>query len=124
MTSKYYQFDDFRFDTMTLELFRDEQKIQLRFQPAIILLLLISNAPNIVTRRQLKNNLWEEGTHVEFNHGLNTSINQLRRALGDRARHSKYIETLPKRGYRFIGSIEQTPTTADTILSFITPQRA
>jgi TolB-like protein/Tfp pilus assembly protein PilF len=79
----------------------------LQTQPFQLLALLIENAGEIVTREEASRALWRKGTFVDFNHGLNAAVNKLREALGDSLQKPRFIETLPKRGYRFIARIEQ-----------------
>jgi len=68
--------------------------------------MLLAQPGEIVTRDQLREHIWLDGTFVDFDHGLNAGINKLRRALGDSAENPRYIETLPGRGYRFIGMLQ------------------
>jgi DNA-binding winged helix-turn-helix (wHTH) protein len=74
-------------------------------QPFRLLLLLANRAGTVVTREEIQQCLWTGSTFVDFEHGINFSINQIRAALADNAEKPRYIETLPRRGYRFIGSI-------------------
>jgi Tol biopolymer transport system component/DNA-binding winged helix-turn-helix (wHTH) protein len=90
----------------TGELKKRGVRVRLSGQPFQILLLLIANPGGLVTREELRDRLWSDGTFVDFEHGVNAAINKLRRALGDAAEHPRYIETVPGRGYRFIGSLE------------------
>lgn len=88
------------------ELFRRGKKIKLQHQPAQVLLALLEKPGQIVTREELRQKIWSEDTFVDFEHSLNTAIKKLRLALGDRATNSKFIETLPRRGYRFLAPVE------------------
>lgn len=101
-----YRFDDYYFAATQLELYKNDELIPLSLQPARLLKILIENAPETVARRLLQERIWDTGTIVEFDQGLNACVNQLRTALGDSASAPKYIETLPKRGYRFIQPIK------------------
>jgi Tol biopolymer transport system component/DNA-binding winged helix-turn-helix (wHTH) protein len=74
-----------------------------------VLLLLIERAGQVVTREDIQRCLWTDSTFVDFDHGINFSINSIRRALGDTAEAPRYVETLTRRGYRFIGTVEQNP---------------
>ena len=69
-------------------------------------MLLLKTPGELVTREQLREQIWGEGTFVDFEHGLNAAMNKLRRALGDSAENPRYIETMPGRGYRFIGTLD------------------
>ncbi len=101
-----YSFDEFLFNCETLTLQKDGVDIPLRHQPAKLLKHLLEAAPGIVSRQSLQNEIWNDGVNVEFEQSLNACVNQLRNVLGDEARNARFIETLPKRGYRFIASIE------------------
>ncbi len=105
-SSNNYLFEDYSFDAEHLELSRGGELIELRLQPARLLKMLLENSPNIVSRTTLQDSIWDSGTRVEFDLGLNVCMNQLRTALGDSASNPRYIETLPKRGYRFIPQVE------------------
>lgn len=89
------------------ELRKDGVRVPLPHQPLQVLLLLLTHPGEVVTREQLRDKLWTEGTFVDFERGLNTAINKLRRALYDSAEEPRYIETVPGRGYRFIGAVER-----------------
>jgi eukaryotic-like serine/threonine-protein kinase len=105
-----YRFDAFELDASTGELRKAGVLLKLQPQPFRLLLLLVERATQLVTREEIQHCLWKDSTFVDFEHGINFSINQIRGALADNAEHARYIQTLPKRGYRFIGSIEQPPT--------------
>ena len=98
-------FGPFTFDTATLALFKDGVTVRLQPQPARVLALLIEKAGTVVSRDQLRAQVWAEGTFVDFERGLNFAIAQIRAALGDSAAEPIFIETLPKRGYRFIAAV-------------------
>jgi DNA-binding winged helix-turn-helix (wHTH) protein len=82
-------------------------RLKLADQPFRILHHLVSHPGEVVTREELRKLLWGEDTFVDFDHGLNASINRLREALGDSAATPRYIETVPRRGYRFIGGLRE-----------------
>ncbi len=105
--SKKLRFGVFEFDTASGELYRDG-KVQprIRDQGLQILLMLLERPRVLVTREELRDRLWSSDTFVDFDHGLNTAINQLRSALGDSAANPRFIQTLPRRGYRFIAPVE------------------
>src|SRR5690349_13829962 len=102
------RFGPFAVNTSTGELLNGGTRIRLSGQPVAILLLLLQHSGEVVTREQLCAQIWGEGTFVDFEHGLNAAMNKLRRALGDSAENPRYIETVPGRGYRFIGTLEGT----------------
>jgi len=83
--------------------------IKLQPQPFRVLLLLAERAGTVLTREEIQQHLWSESTFVDFEHGINFSINQIRGALADNAERPRYIETLPRRGYRFIATVECLP---------------
>src|ERR1700722_9907533 len=102
-------FGPFEVDTAAGELRKGGIRIRLPRQPFAILIILLKNAGEVVTRDQFRDQIWSEGTFVNFEQGLNTAMNKLRTALGDPAEKPRYIETVPGRGYRFIGLLEPHP---------------
>src|SRR6266853_6427297 len=109
MTSIYPQrvrFGPFEADLETHELWKNGIKVKLGGQPFEILAVLLNRPGQLVTREELQREIWAADTFVDFNHGLNAAVNKLRETLSDSAEEPKYIETLPRRGYRFIGTIE------------------
>ncbi|MEO8382004.1 MAG: winged helix-turn-helix domain-containing protein [Acidobacteriota bacterium] len=104
------RFGRFTLDPRYGELRRDEEAVPLAPQPFRLLLTLLSHPGELVTREELRQQVWGDGTFVDFERGLNFCVLQVRTALGDDAKHPAYIETLPRRGYRFIGQlIEEVP---------------
>jgi len=104
------RFGDLDFDTVAGELYRQGIRLRLQEHPLQILQMLIRRPGQIVAREELRQQIWPADTFVDFDHGINNAIKRLREALGDTADTPRYIETLPKRGYRFIGTIElETP---------------
>jgi len=101
------RFDAFELDAASGELRKAGILLKLQPQPFRVFLLLIERAGQVVTREEIQRCLWTDSTFVDFEHGINFSINQIRGALADNADHPRYIETLPKRGYRFIGTVKQ-----------------
>lgn len=99
-----YSFDEFTFNSETLSLQKDGVEVSLRLQPAKLLKHLLEAAPEPVSRRSLQDEIWSDGVNVEFEQSLNACVNQLRTVLGDQAKSARFIETLPKRGYRFVGN--------------------
>jgi TolB-like protein/DNA-binding winged helix-turn-helix (wHTH) protein len=100
------QFGPFLADFRAGELFKNGRKIRLQGQPLQVLALLIENPGEVVTREHLRQELWPKDTFVDFDHGLNSAINRLREALNDSAEEPRFIETLPRRGYRFIAKVQ------------------
>lgn len=101
-----YRFGPFEVRTGARELFKAGTKIKLRGQPYLILEVLLSRAGEVVTRDELRERLWPADTFVDFEHGLNTSVKKLRQVLFDSAEEPRYIETVPRLGYRFIAAVE------------------
>src|SRR6202171_306592 len=104
--SSAVRFGDFFLDLRTGELHKNGTRIRLAGQPFQVLTLLLREPGQMVTREELRSELWSEDTFVDFDDGLNTAIRNLRQALGDSAEHPTYIETLPRRGYRSIAPVE------------------
>lgn len=90
------------------ELYRAGHKVKLQVQPFHVLAMLLEHPGEVVAREDLQKRLWPADTFVDFDHSLNTAIKKLRQALSDDKNKPRFIETLPKRGYRFIGTIEET----------------
>ena len=101
-----YRFDDFEADLRAAELRRNGNRLKLQLQPFQVLVALLERPKEVVTREELRQRLWPQDTFVDFDHGLNTAMVKLRDVLGDSASSPKYIETIAKRGYRFLGSPE------------------
>jgi len=107
-TSRLIRFGIFQADLRTGELHKKGLKIKLQEQPFQILAVLLEHAGDVVTRDELRRRLWPEDTFVDFDQGLNKAINKIREALGDSAENPRFVETLPKRGYRFIAPLNGT----------------
>src|SRR5579862_3660589 len=104
-STRFYRFDTFTLDVRTGELTRDGKRHLLRAQPLQLLLALLEHPGELVTREALVNRLWPAGTFVDFDRGLNKAVNHLREALGDSADQPRFIETFPRKGYRFIAPV-------------------
>ena len=100
------RFGSFTVDARAREIFKKGKKLEVQPQPTQVLVSLLENAGEVVTREELRQKIWPADTFVDFEHSLNTAIKKLRQALGDNAARPKYIETLPRRGYRFRGKVE------------------
>jgi serine/threonine-protein kinase len=111
MSSKKLRFDGWVLDPESGDLERGATRIRLQEQPVQVLRELIAHAGEVVSREQLIALLWPKGV-VDFDTGLNTVIRKLRSALGDTSETPRYIETLPRRGYRFIGALDPDPEAA------------
>jgi TolB-like protein/DNA-binding winged helix-turn-helix (wHTH) protein/Tfp pilus assembly protein PilF len=105
--SRILRFDGFELDVRVGELRKAGVKLRLQGQPIQVLATLLNRAGELVTREELRAQVWPAETFVDFDHGLHNAIARLREALGDSAGTPRYIETLPRRGYRFIGTVER-----------------
>src|SRR5437660_8209580 len=106
------QFGPYQANLRTGELRKHGIRLRLQEQPFQVLAMLLANPGELVTREQLQKRLWPADTFVDFDHGLNTAINKLREVLSDSSATPKYIETLPRRGYRFLATVEFTNGTS------------
>ena len=103
------RFDRYQVDARSGELRKEGRKVRLQAQPFQLLVLLLQNAGRVVTREDVRRELWPGDTFIDFDHGLAAAVNKIRDALCDSADKPKFIETLPRRGYRFIGTLEPDP---------------
>jgi TolB-like protein len=101
-------FNNFEVDLRSGELRKNGRKIRIQTLPFQLLSILIERPNEVVTREEVSRRLWPEDTFVDFDHSIGTAINKLRGALGDSAEKPRFVETLPRRGFRFIGKIEPT----------------
>ncbi len=116
--SRIARFGVFELDLSAGELRKSGVKLRLQGQPVQVLTVLLERAGDIVTREELRQKLWASDTFVDFDHSLNTAINKVREALGDSASSPRYVETLARRGYRFIAPVQtpiQTPQQRDSL---------
>jgi cholera toxin transcriptional activator len=104
--AKVARFGLFELDPSAGELRKSGVKLRLQEQPFQVLAFLLERAGEVVTREELQQKLWPSDTFVDFDHGLNTAINKVREALGDSASNPRYVETLARRGYRFIAPVQ------------------
>jgi DNA-binding winged helix-turn-helix (wHTH) protein/Tol biopolymer transport system component len=117
-------FGSFALNLHTGELTKDGIKIRLQNKPFQLLKALIEHPGRVITREELKARLWPENTFVDFESGLNTAANRLRLALCDSAEDPRYIETLPRIGYRFIAGLKSRPDTSSGVAMVLQPQLA
>jgi DNA-binding winged helix-turn-helix (wHTH) protein len=135
--SRCVRFGSYEADLLAREIRRNGIRIHLHHQPFEVLADLLEHPGEVVTREQLRQKLWADDTFVDFEHGLNKAINKVREALGDSADNPRFIETLPRRGYRFVApvsaiSLAPVPTSplpesslqTDPAASVLTPQPA
>jgi TolB-like protein/DNA-binding winged helix-turn-helix (wHTH) protein/Flp pilus assembly protein TadD len=100
------RFGLFELDLRSGELWKQGRKVRLEGQPVQILICLLERSGELVTREELRERLWPADTYVNFEHGLNAAVKRLRRALNDSADNPRFVETLPRRGYRFLAPVE------------------
>ena len=118
--SQSLRFGVFELDLHAGELRKQGVKIKLQYQPFQILALLLEHPGRVVTREDLRSRLWPSDTFVDFDHSLNKAINKLREALADSPENPQFIETIPRRGYRFLESLETTtPDASIAVLPFL-----
>src|ERR1700730_3031751 len=98
------RFENFEVDLRTRELRKAGVKLKFGVQPVQVLSILLEHPGEVVTRDELQKRLWPD-TFVDVDHNLNTAINKIRESLGDSAESPRFVETLPRLGYRFIGSV-------------------
>ena len=129
---KILRFAAFEVDLAAGELRKNGTRIRLQEQPFQILSYLLDRPGEVVTREELRQKLWPADTFVDFDHSLNTAVNKLREALGDSASSPRYVETLARRGYRFLAPVQPaevkspaqdspTMTAGETAVSAATP---
>src|SRR5260370_5848415 len=100
------RFGVFEMELPAGELRKHGLKMRIKAQPFQVLAMLVQNAGKVVTREDLQKKLWPADTFVDFDHGLNKAINKIREALSDSAESPRYVETLSRRGYRFLAEVQ------------------
>ncbi len=115
--ARHLRFGAFDLNLHTGELHKGRTRLRVPDQSIEILKALLEQPGQLVTREDLRDRLWSSDTFVDFEHGMNAAVRRLREALGDSADVPKYIETLPRRGYRFIGAIEGAAVSAAAVVS-------
>jgi DNA-binding winged helix-turn-helix (wHTH) protein len=108
IAARQFQFGPFELDEATGELRKFGIRIKLHAQPVRVLVMLLERPSELVTRDEMRQQLWGDDTIVDFDHGLNTAVNKLREALGDSAAQPRHVETIPGKGYRFIAPVTQS----------------
>src|SRR5262245_34284200 len=112
LVSSETRFGPFTLDIRTGELLKGGTRLKVPDQSIEILRALLERPGALITREELRQRLWPDNTNVDFEHGLNAAMRRLRDALGDAADAPRYIETLPRRGYRFVEAVVATPADA------------
>jgi len=105
--AKIVRFGVFEVDLTAGELRKSGSKVRLQEQPFQLLAYLLTRSGEVVTRDELREKLWPADTFVDFDHSLNTAVNKVREALGDSASSPRFVETLARRGYRFLGPVDR-----------------
>src|SRR5215469_4131935 len=102
-----YRFGTFEVNASTGELRRQGIRVRLHAQPFQVLLMLLDRPGEVLTREEISRALWSDGTFVDYDHGVNSAVNRIREALGDAAGSPRFVETLARRGYRFVAPVER-----------------
>jgi cholera toxin transcriptional activator len=110
-----YRFGVFEVDSSTGELRRRGVRVKLHSQPFQLLFLLLERPGEVLTREEICRELWSGETFVDYEHGVNSAVNRLREALGDNASNPRFVETLARRGYRFLAPVERIPRDEDAL---------
>lgn len=103
---RFVRFGDFQLDLQREELFKNGSRVKLQGKVFQVLAVLLESHGEIVTRRAISSRLWADGSHVNFDANVNTTVNKLRLVLGDSPDHPVFVETVPRRGYSFIAKVE------------------
>lgn len=110
--SRVARFGIFEADLQACELRKQGRKLRLQGQPFALLAALLDKPGTVISREELRNRLWPADTFVDFDHSLNTAVNKLREVLGDSADNPRFIETVARRGYRFLADVRWNPETS------------
>src|SRR5712671_3845594 len=118
------QFGIFEVDMKAGELRRNGTRIRLQEQPFQILTILLEHSGEVVTREELRGRLWPADTYVDFDHSLNAAVRRLRDALGDSAENPRFVETVARRGYRFLAPVHGLAPAVEAEISVPRPHPA
>jgi cholera toxin transcriptional activator len=105
--ARRFRFGVFEADSTLGELRRQGVRVKLNTQPFQMLLMLLARPGELLTREEIARALWPDGTFVDYEHGVNSAVNRIREALGDTAGNPRFVETLARRGYRFVAPVER-----------------
>jgi len=108
-TGNKYRFGVFEADATVGELRKKGIRIKLNAQPLQVLFMFLERPGELLTREEISRELWPDGTFVDYEHGVNSAVNRIREALGDKAANPRFVETLARRGYRFVAPVERIP---------------
>jgi DNA-binding winged helix-turn-helix (wHTH) protein len=117
-----YRFGVFEVDSTTGELRRRGVRVKLHSQPFQLLFMFLERPGEMLTREEICRELWPDETFVDYEHGVNSAVNRLREALGDKASNPRFVETLARRGYRFLAQVERIPLDKDASAATVTAQ--
>jgi cholera toxin transcriptional activator len=106
-TGRRYRFGVFEADAAVGELRRQGVRVKLNAQPFQVLCMMLERPGELLTREEISRELWPDGTFVDYEHGVNSAVNRIREALGDTASNPRFVETLARRGYRFVAPVER-----------------
>jgi DNA-binding winged helix-turn-helix (wHTH) protein len=120
--ARRYRFGVFEADAALGELRRKGVRIKLNAQPFQMLLILLERPGELLTREEISRALWPDGTFVDYEHGVNSAVNRIREALGDTAGNPRFVETLARRGYRFVAPVERITLNEDPSPPSATPE--
>jgi len=112
--ARRYRFGVFEADTATGELRRQGLRVKIHAQPFQMLCMMLERPGELLTREEICRELWPDGTFVDYEHGVNSAVNRIREALGDTAGNPRFVETLARRGYRFVAPVERIAAGEDT----------
>ena len=112
--TRHYHFGIFELNSLSRQLLKNGREVRLQEQPLRLLVTLLEHQGELVTRDELRDKLWADETFVAFDDGLNTAVQKVRQVLGDDARSPRYVETVPRRGYRFIAPVRVDEELSDT----------
>jgi cholera toxin transcriptional activator len=115
------RFGVFEADLEARELRKQGRRLRLQDQPFAVLALLLERPGTIISREELRDRLWPADTFVDFDHSLNTAVNKIREVLGDSASSPRFVETVARRGYRFVGDVQTTPDSQGSTQAYPTP---
>src|SRR5262252_8973903 len=105
-TARYVRFGPFEIDQQRQQVYREGSRLRLQGKVFQVLIVLIQKQGEVVSREELRQALWPADTHVNYDANVNTTVNKLRQALGESTEKPQYIETIPRKGYSFIGNAE------------------
>src|SRR5580698_9659319 len=118
-----YRFGPFELASGTGELRKHGQRLKLQEQPIRVLIVMLQNAGEVVTREQIQRRLWADDVHVDYENAINSAVRKLREVLVDTSDNPRYVETLAKRGYRFIAPVSRVVPTGAKVDAGVAPEK-